>query len=168
MGKATRLTAEQRSDLVAYLDGELDEAETRAIEETLAGSPAARRDIEILSRTWDLLDLLPTVEPSEDFTQKTISRLRAVESSKEQATARWGVWGRRCLLVIAWGGGLVGATLAGIYAAALSLPNEGQRVIRDFPVVEELDLYRSVGDAEFLEELRRHNMFEEEVEPGDQ
>ena len=36
MAKALRLTAEQRDNLVAYLDGELEEAETQYIDQVLA------------------------------------------------------------------------------------------------------------------------------------
>ncbi|TWU12186.1 hypothetical protein CA54_10040 [Symmachiella macrocystis] len=161
MGKATRLTVEQRANLVAYLDGELDEAETRSIEETLAGSPAARRDIEMLSRAWDLLDHLPRVDPGEEFTQRTVSRLRAVEVDKAQTSAQWRIWLRRGLVSAIWLGVLIVAVVGGVYAAVYTIPSEGQRMIRDFPVVEQLDQYEAVGSLEFLEELKKNHLFDE-------
>ncbi len=160
MDKVTRLSVQQRADLVAYLDGELDDSETRSIEETLAKSPAARRDVEMLSRAWDMLDLLPRLDPGEEFTQQTISRLRAVEQGKQATTAKLGVWTRRCLVAAIWMAGLATAILCGIFTAVQTLPNEGQQMIDDFPVVEKLDLYESVGSLEFLEELERRDLFE--------
>ncbi len=109
MEKVTRLSVEQRNNLVAYLDGELEDSETRAIEATLAKSPAARRDVEMLSRAWDMLDLLPQVDPGEEFTQQTISRMRAVEVDKQRTSALWGVWLRRSLVAVVWLAGLCGA-----------------------------------------------------------
>ena len=44
MEKLTRLTTEQRDNLTAYLDGELDEDGTRLIETVLASSTVARND----------------------------------------------------------------------------------------------------------------------------
>ena len=161
MGKATRLTVEQRANLVAYLDCELDEAETRWIEETLAGSPAARRDVEMLSRAWDMLDHLPRVDPGEDFTHRTISRLRAVEVNKAQSSARWQVWARRTLFAALWLGGLSAAVVGGVYAAVWTIPSEGRNMIRDYPVVEKLHEYEAAGSLEFLQELERHHKFED-------
>ena len=54
-----------KEDLVAYLDGELDEQASQDIEQTLAQSPAARREVEALARTWKLLRVLPEVKASD-------------------------------------------------------------------------------------------------------
>lgn len=166
MGKATRLTVEQRANLVAYLDGELDEAETRSIEETLAGSPAARRDVEMLSRAWDLLDHLPRVEPGDEFTQRTVSRLRAVEVDKAKTSAQWHIWARRGLFVAVWLGGLAAAVVGGVYTAVYAIPSEGRRMIQDYPVVEKLHEYEAVGSLEFLKELENQHLFEDEQDIG--
>ena len=47
-----RLTDAERANLVAYLDGELNEAETRALGTKLTQSVTARREIESLQKTW--------------------------------------------------------------------------------------------------------------------
>ncbi len=65
-----RLTPAERSNLVAYLDGELNEAESRAIATKLTKSATARREIEGLEKTWELLELLPRPKASEDFTAR--------------------------------------------------------------------------------------------------
>ncbi len=79
MAKMTRLSAEQRENLVAYLDGELDDSATQNIEQVLAESVVARHDVDMLSRTWDLMNVLPGVKASEEFTRKTLSSIRAAE-----------------------------------------------------------------------------------------
>lgn len=160
MENAKRLTVEQRANLVAYLDGELDERETRAIEETLANSPAARRDVEMLSRAWEMLDLLPEVAPSEEFTERTVSRLRAIEVDKAQTNEQWKIWARRGLVASVWLGSLALAVVTGVYAAVYTIPNNGRRVIRDYPVVENLHEYQAVGSIEFLKALHEGQDFE--------
>ena len=67
MDKLSRLSTEQRGDLVAYLDGELEEDATAAIEHVLAHSNVARNDVEMLARTYDLLDQLPHLAAPEKF-----------------------------------------------------------------------------------------------------
>jgi anti-sigma factor RsiW len=68
MTKIHRLTQQQRDDLTAYLDGELDDAATHEIEQVLAQSPVARNEVEMLTRTWEMLSLLPRAQAGEDFT----------------------------------------------------------------------------------------------------
>jgi len=162
MSKATRLSVEQRANLVAYLDGELDDHETKAIEETLAGSPAARRDVEMLSRAWDMLDLLPQLDPGEEFTQRTITRLHTLDQVKAHTQARWRVWGRRSLVVVVWLAALSGSVVAGVMAAVHAVPSQSRVVIEDFPVVEKLHEYEAVGDIEFLQELKKRQLFLDE------
>src|SRR5262245_7111665 len=72
-----------REDLIAYLDGELDEEATRAVESQMNIDPTVRSEVESLKRTWDLLDYLPRPEPSPNFTHRTLDRL----STRETQTA---------------------------------------------------------------------------------
>src|SRR5258708_38600425 len=88
MAKITRLSAEQRENLTDYLDGELDDAQTQEIEQVLAASEVARHEIDMLSRTWDALSVLPTHKASGEFTRKTMTNLRAAESSEPGATGQ--------------------------------------------------------------------------------
>ena len=63
-----RLSTEDRSNLVAYLDGELTTPRPGSIATKLTQSVTARREVEALRKTWELLDLLPRPKASEDFT----------------------------------------------------------------------------------------------------
>src|SRR5262249_17230514 len=69
------LSDEDRANLVAYLDGELDEASAQALEAKLNTDPRARAEAETLRRTWELLDYLPRAEVSTSFTHRTLERL---------------------------------------------------------------------------------------------
>ncbi|MFO0455321.1 MAG: anti-sigma factor family protein, partial [Planctomycetota bacterium] len=63
---------ETDDELVAYLDGELTAEQSQKIELRLASDPGYRERLRELERTWDLLDELPTGEPTESFTRITI------------------------------------------------------------------------------------------------
>src|SRR5262249_5015809 len=76
------LDDEQREDLVAYLDGELDEEASRALEAKLSLDLAVRVEADQLRRTWELLDYLPRAEPSPSFTHRTLDRVSALRPAK--------------------------------------------------------------------------------------
>ena len=63
------------TELVAYLDGELDPAAARQVEARLAKDPAARTRAAELKRSFDMLDYLPRTEPSPTFTTRTLDKL---------------------------------------------------------------------------------------------
>ncbi len=88
MQKIPRLTQDQRSNLVAYLDGELPEPATKEIDQVLSKSPAVRHDVEMLARTWDLLDELPRLATEEDFTARTLSVAQKEEAPRPPCCPR--------------------------------------------------------------------------------
>src|SRR6478672_1711591 len=78
MAKPSSLTAQDRENLVAYLDGELDDRTARALEAKLSRDTQARAELEALKRTYNLLDFLPRDEASSQFASKTLDRLATV------------------------------------------------------------------------------------------
>ena len=72
--ESARLTPEERANLVAYLDHELDPAQAEAIEAKLANSATARHEVDAMARAWDLLDALPRPEAPADLTSRTLQR----------------------------------------------------------------------------------------------
>ena len=74
-----RLTPDERADLVAYVDGELPESHARTIATKLTKSATARREVEMLQKTWELLDYLPRPQVTEQFSEKTVSHIRRLE-----------------------------------------------------------------------------------------
>ncbi len=162
MAKITRLTAEQRENLTAYLDGELDEAATQDIEQVLAASEVARHEVDMLSRTWDLLNVLPTHKASEEFTQKTMSNLRAAEHAGPSAAGEI-VYrhARRGAVLALWAGVLGLCGYASFLAANHWIPNESEQLLDDYDVISNFDKYSEVGDIEFLKELQSKRTFSE-------
>ncbi|HEY3789637.1 MAG TPA: hypothetical protein VGL71_12325, partial [Urbifossiella sp.] len=77
------------AELIAYLDGELDAADARRVEDSLDGDPKLRARAEALKRSYDLLDFLPKPEPTPTFSTRTMDRLPvgASVSGKSVSTA---------------------------------------------------------------------------------
>lgn len=156
------LTPEQRADLVAYLDGELDDITTQEMEHLLTVSSEARHEVDMLTRTFSLLDSLPRPTASEEFTRKTFSTLKT-ESAKESWTERpWYRHARRGLVAVSWLVGLLVAVCTAYYAANRAAPAADRALIRELPVIENLDEYSDIGGIDELRELAKHGVFDED------
>src|SRR5262245_34562944 len=92
MSMPAPLDEHDREELTAYLDGELDEEQARAIESRLTRDPAARAEADTLQRTWELLDYLPRPEPSPAFTHRTLDRINTRETQHAAARRRRRRW----------------------------------------------------------------------------
>lgn len=166
MAKIQRLTAAQRDDLVAYLDGELEEPVAAEIERTLAESNIARNEVEMLSRTWDLLDLLPRQSVTADFTRKTMTL--ALESNKAPLPISQRPWFkpvRRGIVAVAWCVVLVGLAGIGYSFTRYRLPNESHLLLDNLTVIEQLEDLRELHSEEFLKTLASQNVLP--PEPGE-
>jgi anti-sigma factor RsiW len=101
MSKFTRLTPEQREELIAYLDGELEPLRQETIEASLSQNQVARHDLNQLSKTYDLLTFLPKVTPTPELTERTLSRIEVRESQV------WTSFERQSPATLSDGNGLV-------------------------------------------------------------
>src|ERR1700722_14565202 len=72
---AMPLNEDEKAELVAYLDGELDDAATQAVEAKIATNADARAELDALKQTWGMLDYLPKASASPNFTNRTMERL---------------------------------------------------------------------------------------------
>lgn len=151
MAQVSRLTAEQRADLVAYLDGELDEASAATIEQMLANSAVARLEVELLGRAWSMLDVLPRESASAEFTARTLEKLQAPTATRDRKDYSAGL--NAALLGFGWGSLLLSALLIGYGIGQRWLSREEQAIIEQLPVLRNLDKYQNVGDVEFLDRL---------------
>jgi hypothetical protein len=155
MSRIPRLTTEQRSDLVAYLDGELEEDDAREIEQVLAASDVARHEIEMLGRTWELLDTLPRESASAEFTARTLATIQVGETP---GLKTWQPHVRRGMLVLGWVTTLAAAVVVGFTIGFRWTPRQDDAIVRDLPIVDNLDAYRDAGSVEFLERLDRRRL----------
>jgi anti-sigma factor RsiW len=152
------LTEQERADLVAYLDGELHGEAARAVEARIHLYPEVRAEAESLKRAWDLLDFLPSPEPSPSFTERTLSRAVPLPATEPLARPR------RWPLVTAWAASVVLAFAAGWSGYAWLVPwRPGEReLVQDLRVIENYRLYEPAGDLDFLRRLAQGDLFGED------
>jgi anti-sigma factor RsiW len=151
--------------LVAYLDGELDAETSRQVEELLAVDPDVRRRLQLLDRTWQLLDELDATPVGERFAQTTLEMVAVAAAAEvEQARAEAPRCRRRRALLMV--GGLAAAVLAGFLATAQLVPDPNKRLLEELPVLEHLDQYSEVRDIKFLRLLHDQKIFSEEHANG--
>jgi anti-sigma factor RsiW len=154
----------QIEQLVAYLDGELNDEQTAAIEERLRREPELRQMAEELDRTWGMLDALEPVSAGEEFSQKT---MKAVITTGSAAVKQrpWSVATLLSSLVssqaLAWFGiGVIG-TGCGFGIAALRGPSEesarATQLLRQIDVLDRYPEYSIVRDVESLGQLELPN-----------
>src|SRR5438445_6712327 len=120
------LTEQERADLVAYLDGEMDEKDARAMEAKINSDPAVRAEAEALKRTWDLLDYLPSQDPSPSFTHRTLERVSGPYSRQypiAKSTKRRRAW-RRVAIGLGWAAAVLLAGGVGFGVTIRMLPRE--------------------------------------------
>jgi hypothetical protein len=147
-------------ELTAYLDGELAPDSAKRVESLLAGDEKARNRLGDLAASWDLLDQLPRATVDDLFTRTTVEMV-AVAAESEIAAATAPAKRR-----MQWIGGGIAAALAalvGFAAAALALPDNNDALLKDLPVVVDLDLYRSVGDMTLLKQFQKDGLFTEDI-----
>lgn len=154
MEDPTPITPELRENLVAYLDGELDEVATLEVERTLSESAEIRQEVEALSRTWELLDDLPRVQASSEFTERTMASVQAL-SAGEMTQPLLSPNIRRQFMAVSLIAGALLCAFAGFLLTNRLLPRKSDPLVKDLPVIEQLDLYVDVGDVAFLKELRQ-------------
>lgn len=158
--KFARLTPEMRENLIAYLDGELNETEMAAIETTLSRNQVARHDLEQLSRAYELLEYLEKPQLSQEFTNQTMSLISLQAAQPWTQSAGWTTGLYRGVMLLVWGVAIVAAGAGGYTLASRMIPNDGDALLRDYPVIEKLDQYREVGDLEFLKQLEASHLFD--------
>jgi hypothetical protein len=148
-----RLTPDERADLVAYVDGELPESHAQTIATKLTKSATARREVEMLEKTWELLDYLPRPQVTEQFSEKTVSHIRRLElqgNTWEPIIIAWSARIGRAAVYLLIAAGFLGA---GYALTRWAWPDPTARLVRDLTLAENLDEYREVGSFEFLSQL---------------
>jgi anti-sigma factor RsiW len=162
MDKLARLTSEDRDNLTAYLDGELDENNTRRIEAILTSSAVARTDVEILARVYELLDVLPRPKANKEFTERTIATARLEAYRKPLAQQPWFKWSQRGAILASWTAILLVAGALGFSLTNRWIARPDDILLRDLSLIQNLDVYSEVGSVEFLQELSgEKNLLEE-------
>lgn len=148
-----RLTADERSQLVAYLDGELPNEMAERINAKLGQSMTARREVEALKKTWELLDLLPLPRASEEFTHKTLTIVSDRDNHGAELATKASSYLQRSGTLVGWFLGSASFYLVGYLVVLHLWPNPSARLAQDLPIAEFLDAYHEVGSLELLKDL---------------
>ncbi|MBX6316007.1 MAG: hypothetical protein IRY99_24305 [Isosphaeraceae bacterium] len=164
MAPEQRLTMAERANLVAYLDGELSEDEARAIATKLTQSPTARREVEVLEKTWELLDYLPRPEASPELMTRTLTQVALQAARGDQLAAVAGQAARRLLQAAVCLLTALGCLGVGYAATRWLWPDPTARLVRDLPLAEHLEEYREVGSFEFLQLLDNDPNFQKDTD----
>jgi anti-sigma factor RsiW len=143
-------------ELVAYLDGEISEAERATIEQRIANEPDLSQRLDDLRATWQLLDHLSPTEPTDDFTKTTVT-MTAVRSHRS-AVSRFI---RRRWKTLA---GVVASLAVGYGVVFLPMQYEKQKRLRDVPVIDNVDLYLHAESMEFLRQLDSEELFAQDLD----
>lgn len=166
MDKILRLSADQRDDLVAYLDGELPDGLANAIDQVLARSEVARNEVEALARTWEMLDALPVPKASVEFTDRTMTMLKVGETPFNITEQPWFIHVKRGSVLAVWCVALGLSGWLGLQITSRWIPNEQDQLLEDLPVLQNFDAYQEVQSIDFLEQLNRSGMFNSSSEKG--
>ena len=170
MAEPLPLTDDDRADLVAYLDGELDPDAQRRVEARLNTDPNARSEADTLRRAWDMLDHLPGTEPSLDFTERTLDRIsslqiatapRASRSAAAPLAAPW--YRRRPVWYAGWAAAALVALAIGYSAGPTKAPEvniDTDPIMAERPrIVEHLPLYLAAENLDYLLALDQSDLF---------
>lgn len=163
--------SKQQENLVAYLDGELTDEAAANVEKTLAEEVSARQQVEQLTRTWELLDLLPESRASDGFTEKTLTAIRtkvAISTTTEEASDdQDDVIPRRARERAIRIGRRTAGFFVLMFIAAIGFNSTFQKgaepideLLKELPLVERLDEYQEAGDNEFLKTLHQSGLFD--------
>lgn len=155
-------------DLVAYLDGEMDDAEAARVERRLADDANYRIRLQELQQTWDLLDALPRAQVSESFTQSTVEMVALSAADDAQAT-RSAALRRKAIFALTTSAVVLIAAVGGYLLTSHYTTAENRQVLRDLPVIQNVDVYANADSVEFLLKLEQEGLFveDEDVESSD-
>ena len=161
MKEPSRLSEDERADLVAFLDGELTGDAARAVEARITVEPDYRAEAESLERAWKLLDFLPRLGPTPLFTERTLSRVAPYLRRKPPSLPgqrEWWFWPAVA------GGWIVAALLMvglGYGAYGWAVPREPSEadLVRDLRLIEHMKAYDDVEDFDFLKQLDHPDLF---------
>lgn len=149
---------DRQAELVAYLDGELDAAGTARVEALLRTDAQYRAEADAYQQTWKLLDELPWTPSSPTFASRTLEQIEAAQPARP--SSRWKPPG---ITTWIWAAAVLVAAGLGYALTPASRPFfdlDTDPVYKSDPrLIENLPLYLSVENWEYLQKLDAIDMF---------
>lgn len=157
MAEQPELPVELHEALVAYLDGELSDGDAAELERQLDADPLLQKAMRELEESWKLLDDLTPASPEQPstnaFTQATLTRaidsIRQTSPSSNSAGSPWSRAARRLVVLLA----AFAAGIASYGATATWLGHSQTELLRNLPLIAQVDRYRNLDDLEHLRTL---------------
>ena len=151
----------QLEQLVVYLDGELNDQQSAAMEKRLRNDPELRRMADELDRTWGLLDALEPVVAGEKFSQQTMKTVVTSSAHAEQqrpASLQKLLSTFASSQALAWFGIGVLGTLCGLGLSTFRSPSEESakaiQLLRQIDILDRYPQYSIIPDVASLQQLR--------------
>ena len=158
----SRLTDEERTNLVAFLDGEADHDVTQRLEEKRARSVSVRKEMEALEKTWQMLDWLPRPEAPADFANQTITQIHSRHLQAELMAGRLKIAAVIAARALGWVASFALLAALGFISVRYLWPDPARQFIEDLDCAEHLETYQAIPDLKFLDDLSRLGIF---IEP---
>jgi hypothetical protein len=118
-----------------------------------------------LQRTWDLLDRLQRTEADDEFTRSTVEMV-ALRAAEDVQTDNLAIRRKRGLQWAALAAVAVLAIAVGFGVVQYQITRPQRELVRDLPVIENVDEYRTVESMDFLQRLQKEGLFASEVDNG--
>jgi hypothetical protein len=139
--------------LVAYLDGELDAAQTQQIDQQIATHAELRDRVNQLRMTWDMLDELPVAPPSPRFAETTLE-MAALSSPEEPKSAlkfaaHWLFNNASRIFIFV----LPLLFLGGFFASRVGQSRVERQLLRDLPILVDWRALSNIDSQEWLDAL---------------
>ncbi|HEX3150253.1 MAG TPA: hypothetical protein VHR66_19410 [Gemmataceae bacterium] len=165
-------------ELVAYLDGELDDKAAESFATRLTLDSKLRAEADALQRAWDILDVLPRPQPTGNFATRTLSQVLPVSLSTSgtqiftpsgpaaatmpampPARPATGFWLTSLFVILVAG---IGGYLGHREFAPAPKPVVPEPSLDDVPLMKNLRLYRNIDDSDYLKKLDSPDLFGDE------
>jgi hypothetical protein len=154
-----RLSDEERANLVAFLDGEVDEDLSAQLEAKVSKSPSVRKEVDALEKTWSMLDWLPRPELPDDFATQAVTRIHSQQLRAELIEGRLqrhSIFAAKC---IGWVAGVAAAAFIGFTAVRLAWRDPSRELAEHLDILDNMESYRVIPDVKFLEDMVRLGYF---------
>lgn len=125
--------------LVAYLDGELSDAERKSVEKRLVSEPTFQKRMQSLETGWEWLDELPGEAIDENLVESTIEMVVADIRPQTTSTRSWLTRHGKRLLVTTL---IIGAFAIGIAGTAVAKWMALRNEMRELAIAENHEAYK--------------------------
>lgn len=125
--------------LTAYLDGELSESETIAVEKRLATDSEFRTQMQDMQNAWDMLDALPVIKPDSAFVRTTVEMAIAGKHGRGSKG-----WMPMLLAAIAMLGIPLALFAVAFFSTRESIEQPERELVEELGVIENFDRYDKV------------------------